>query len=72
MAVERANWGVDFGLAELVQVAEEFQDMSSAAARQRQRWPVVFQVLAEGVPVSALLVLVAAGSGGSGRGGGRS
>jgi hypothetical protein len=60
---EGAELGVDLRLPELVQVPEEFKHVGPAAARQRQRRSVVPQVLAEGVPVAALLVLVAAESG---------
>ena len=62
MAVERADRGVDFGLAKLIQITKEFKNVSSTAARKRERRPVVFKVLAKGVPVASLLVLVAAGS----------
>lgn len=60
MAIEGADWIVDFGLAELIEVAEELENMSAAAAGQGERRAVVLQVLSEGVPVTALLVLVAA------------
>lgn len=60
MAVERADGGVDLGLAELVEVAEEFEDVGPAAPGERERGAVVLEVLAEGVPVAPLLVLVAA------------
>lgn len=62
MAVERAYWGVDFGLSELVEVPEEFEDVGPAAPGEGERGPVVLEVLAEGVPVAALLVLVSAWS----------
>lgn len=71
VAEERAKWGVDFGLPELVQVAEEFQDVGPAAAGEGERRPVVAEVLSEGVPVASLLVLVAAESGRRRSGGGR-
>lgn len=64
MPKERAELGVDLGLAELVQVPEEFKHMGTTAARERKRWTVVPEVLSKGVPVAALLVLVAAESGG--------
>lgn len=60
MTVEGAYWGVNFGLSKLVEVAEEFKNVGSAAAGERERWPVVLEVLTEGVPVAALLVFVAA------------
>lgn len=60
MAIEGADWSVDFGLAELIEVAEELENMSAAAAGQGEWRAVVLQVLSEGVPVTALLVLVAA------------
>lgn len=60
---------MDLGLAKLVEVAEEFQHVGPAAHGERERWTVVPEVLAEGVPVPALLVLVAARRGGAtGRG----
>lgn len=59
-AEERAELSVHFGLAELVEVAEEFQDVGAAAVGEGERWAVVAEVLAEGVPVAALLVFVAA------------
>ena len=55
-----APGGVHLGLAELVQVLEELDDVRAAAARQRQRRPVVPQVLQERVPVPTLLRLVPA------------
>lgn len=51
----RAGFGVNLGFSELVEVAEEFQHVRAAAARESQRWSVVFQVLSEGVPVAPLL-----------------
>lgn len=60
VAVEGADWGVDFSLTELIQVAEELENMSAAAAGEGEWGAVVLQVLPEGVPVAALLVLVAA------------
>lgn len=38
---ERAAGGVDLGLPELVEVAEELQNMSPAATGKCQWWPVV-------------------------------
>ena len=38
--------------------------MGTTAAGEGKWWPVISEVLAEGVPVSALLVLVATESGG--------
>lgn len=64
---EAEEWAVlvvDLGFAELVEIPEELKYVSSAAHRERQRRPVVPEVLAEGVPVPPLLVFVAAGSGG--------
>lgn len=60
VAVEGTHVGMDLGLAELVEVAQELQDVGSAALGQRQRRAVVAEVLVEGVPVAALLRLVAA------------
>jgi len=55
---ERARRVVHLRLPELVQVVQEFQHVRPTAHRHRQRRPVVPQILAEGVPVSPLLVLV--------------
>jgi hypothetical protein len=60
LAVIRAPSRVHLGLAELVQVLEELDDVRAAAPRQRQRRPVVPQVLQERVPVATLLRLVPA------------
>lgn len=60
MPVEGADGGVDLGLAELIEVAEEFEDVGPAAPGEGERGAVVLEVLAEGVPVAPLLVLVAA------------
>lgn len=56
----RAVVVVDLGLAELIQVAEELQHVSAATHGLGQRRAVVPEVLAEGVPVSPLLVLIPA------------
>jgi hypothetical protein len=64
VAIKGADWSVHFGLAKLVKVAKEFKDMSTTAPGQRKRRPVVLEVLAKGVPVSALLILIATRSGG--------
>ncbi|KAL6974931.1 hypothetical protein U1Q18_043417 [Sarracenia purpurea var. burkii] len=63
VAEEGAKLGVDFGLSELVEVSKEFEDVGTAAAGERERRQVISEVLAEGVPVPALLVLVSAKSG---------
>ena len=57
---EGTRGGVDLGLAELVEVAEEFEDVGPAEAGEGEWGAVVFEVLAEGVPVPAFLGLVAA------------
>lgn len=62
LAKEGTHLGVDFGLPELVKVPQELQDVGPAAPGQGQRRPVVPEVLPEGVPVSPLLVFVAAES----------
>lgn len=67
VAIKRTDWSVYFGFAKLVKVAKEFKDMSTTAPGQRKRRPVVLEVLAKGVPVSALLILIATWSGGGGR-----
>lgn len=64
-AEERAGLVMDFGLPKLIEVAEEFQHVGPAAHGKRERWTVVPEVLAEGVPVPTLLVLVAAWRGGA-------
>lgn len=64
MAEEGAELGMDFGLPKLVKVPQKFKDMGPAAAVQRKRRAVIAEILAEGIPVSALLVLIAAESGG--------
>lgn len=70
MPVERADRSVYFRLPKLIQIPQELEDVSSAASRERERRFVVLEVLAEGVPVSPLLVLIsAARGGGRGRGG---
>lgn len=60
MPEERAELVVDLSLAELVEVAQELEDVGTTAAFQRERRAVVTEVLPEGVPVTAFLVLVAA------------
>lgn len=61
-AEEGTGLVVDLGLAKLIQIPEELQNMCPAAHRQSQRRPVVPEVLAEGVPVAPLLVFIAAWS----------
>lgn len=65
VAVEGADWGVNLGFPELVEVAEEFKHVGATATGERERGTVVLQVLPEGVPVPAFLVLVATESGGA-------
>lgn len=60
MTKERAKLGVNFGFSKLIEVSEELKNVGSAAPRERQWWPVIFQVLSEGVPIPALLILVSA------------
>lgn len=62
---------VNLSLAELIKVTEEFQDVSSAAAGEREGRAVVAKILPESVPVSAFLVLVAAEGRRRGGGGAR-
>lgn len=57
---ERTILVMHLGLAKLVQVPEEFKNVSSTAHGETQRWPVVPKVLAECVPVSPLLALIPA------------
>lgn len=59
-AKEGASLVVHLGLAKLVLVAEEVEDMHAGTCGKRDRRPVTPQILAEGVPIPALLVLVAA------------
>lgn len=61
MAVERTDWSVHLSFSELVEITKEFKNMGTTASGKREWWSVVFQVLTKSVPVSALLVLVAAG-----------
>ena len=49
---------VNLGFSELIEIPEEFENVSAAAAREAKRRPVVAEVLAEGVPVTAFLVFV--------------
>ncbi|KAG0472901.1 hypothetical protein HPP92_014388 [Vanilla planifolia] len=60
VAEERTTQEVDFGLPELVQIAEEFQHVGPAAAGEGQRRAVVVQILTKGVPIPPLLGLVPA------------
>lgn len=60
LSEEGAAGGVDLGLPELVQVAEELEHVGAAAAGEAERRAVVAEVLAESVPVAKLLRLVAA------------
>ena len=62
VAEKGAHLGVDFGLSELVKVAQKFQNVGATAAGEGQWGPVVSQILPKGVPVAALLVLVSARS----------
>ena len=41
MAEEGAHLGMDFGLPELVQVAEKFQDVGAIATRKGQWGPMI-------------------------------
>nr|GMD62880.1 hypothetical protein GOBAR_DD23592 [Ipomoea batatas] len=69
VAEKGTDRGVNLSFSELVEVAKEFQHVRAAAARQRERRPVVPQVLPERVPVAPLLILVPAqGSRRRGRG----
>ena len=51
---------------------EKFKDMCTAAPGEGQGGSVILEVLAKGVPVTALLVLVAAAAGSGSRRGGAS
>lgn len=57
---EDAAVQVNLSLSELVQVAQEVEDVVAVALRERDRRVLVLQVLSEGVPVSPLLRFVAA------------
>ena len=57
---EGAAMVVNLGFPELVEVVEELKNMCPTAEVEGEWWTVVPKVLAEGVPVSPLLVLVAA------------
>ena len=56
---------MNLSIPELVEVPEKLENMGSAAHGERERRPVVPQVLAEGVPVPPLPALVPAWRGGS-------
>ena len=70
MAKEGTKLRVNLGLPELVEVPQELEHMSTTASRKGKWGPVVSKVLAKGVPVTALLVLIAAECCGGGVGGG--
>jgi len=70
VAKEGAELGVDFGFSKLIKVTQELEDVGPTAPGEGERGAVVPEVLAKGVPVSPLLVLIAAESGGGGGGGG--
>ena len=61
---EDATVEVDLSFSELVEVAEELQHVVEVALGKRNWRCLVLQVLSKGVPVSALLRLVAAERGG--------
>lgn len=63
MAKEGTKVCVNLGFTELVEVPEELKNMGTTAAREGKWGPVVSEVLSKGVPVSSLLVLVAARGG---------
>jgi len=63
MAKEGTKVCVNLGFPELVEVSEELKNMGTTAAREGKWGPVVSEVLPESVPVSTLLVLVAAWGG---------
>ena len=67
MPIKGTDRSVHFGLAKLVQVPEKFKDVCTAAPGEGERGSVILEVLAKGVPVTALLVLVAAAGGGGSR-----
>jgi len=50
-----------------VYVPKEFKDVCTAAPGEGERGSVILEILAKGVPVTALLVLVAAAGGGGSR-----
>lgn len=60
--VKRAHRCVDFSLPKLVKIPEKLEHVGATTSGKRKWWPVILQVLTEGIPVSALLVLVTAGS----------
>lgn len=65
LTIKDAPLQVDFSLPKLIQVPHEIQHMVAVALAQRHRRPLVAQELPERVPISPLLRLVAAGSGGA-------
>lgn len=60
MPEERTQWNVDLSFSKLVKIPQKLKNMGSAAAGEREWWAVVAEVLAECVPVTALLVFVSA------------
>nr|GMD70022.1 hypothetical protein TorRG33x02_055670 [Ipomoea batatas] len=60
VAEKGTDRGVNLSFSELVEVSQEFQHVGAAATGQRERRPVVPQVLPERVPVAPLLILVPA------------
>lgn len=52
------------GLAKLVEISKKFKDMSTTAPGKREGRSMILEILTKGVPVSPLLVLIAARSGG--------
>lgn len=68
LSEEDAAVQVDLSLSELVQVAQEVEDMIAVALGEGHRRVLILQVLSEGVPVPAFLRFVAAQRSRGGRG----
>lgn len=64
MAKEGTKLRVNLGFPELVEVAQELENMSTTAAREGKWGPMVSEVLTKSVPISSLLVLIATWGGG--------
>lgn len=60
LPVEHTPLQVDLGLPKLIEVPEELKDMVAIALRERYRWPLVPQIMAERVPIPPLLGLISA------------
>lgn len=62
VSIKRTDWSMHFGLTKLIEIAKEFKDMSATAPGEREGRSMVVEILTKGLPVSTLLVLIAARS----------